>query len=173
VLSVADLPGEGLAIHTWGTDPGRSAKRPVRVGDLLVSRLRPALRKSGVCPVDGTASPEIVAWVVEPAWRGVVAGRIVDARVQDRWIALGSGTRMPRVPMAALAHTPLGVEPAAARALAPILAPLLERLVQGVHLAGSLRALRDRTLRDLLDGSLDPGRLPPTPPPSPPCGPTG
>ena len=137
-------------------DPGRSPKRPVRRGDVLVSRLRPALRKSAVCPVDGLASPEIVAWVPQPGWRGVLAGRVLDPDIQARWAALGTGTRMPRVPGHQLGATDIGVPVAAAQELAPTVEPLVDQILRGVELAAALRALRDRALRDRLESTADP-----------------
>lgn len=151
VLSVADLPSDGLAVHTWGRDPGRSTKRSVHAGDVLVSRLRPGLRKSGLCPVRGLASPEIVPWVTDSTWQPIVAARVIDPLLQRRWTARASGTRMPRVAVQEMADTPLGIDGRTARALTPRIRPMAERLLRSPRLAAALRDLRDHALHDRLD----------------------
>lgn len=153
-LGVADLVAGTLAVHTTRPVSGRSAKQAVRRGDLLVSRLRPALHKIALCPEDGVASPELIALDTPPELRGVLAGRLAHPRVLDHFAATATGTRMPRLPRRVVLDTRMGLEADALAGLGAELAPWADALVEDVHVARALRALRDRLLADLLDGGI-------------------
>lgn len=98
-VGVADLEPGRPQIETWGgADAARSRHVALRRGDLLFARIRPALRKVALAPVDGIVSPELLALEArDPALQGILAVVLLGTDLGERAAALATGTRMPRV----------------------------------------------------------------------------
>jgi len=152
LYGVADLPGHGLSIPTRASHGGRSRKRAVRAGDVLVSTLRPELQKAGLCPEDGFVSTEIAALDVRPAWRGAVLGAVRDPGCWASWQAAASGTSLPRFNPRDLLDARLSLIRAELDERADALRAATEGLMTDDRLGVRLRAMRDRVLPALLDG---------------------
>jgi type I restriction enzyme, S subunit len=166
-VALADLPGETpyvglehlprtrLSLDTLG-EASQVASHKVRFarGQLLFGRLRPALRKAALAPLDGVCSPDIlVLSPAEPLLGPVAALSIRSPSLFAHADRSATGTRMPRVSWSDLGRFPMPLPPPAAlRAFGGLASPLLARLLANAALARSLEQLRDALLPRFLAG---------------------
>ena len=144
-LGLADLPGNGLAIHAPPHSPGSGSLVPFARGDLLLPLLRPGSGKVGIAPFDGVASAEILALELDPLWRVAVAAWLLLPSTAAALAFRATGTRMPRVPREAALDLRLPLCEDGARRLSA-LAPLVDRALHAPDHARALHALRDTVI---------------------------
>jgi hypothetical protein len=153
---VADLPTSGFDVLPRRGEPPTSRKRRTFAGDVLVSTLRPELRKIGVCPEDGFVSTEVAVLRPAPGWRGALLATLRQPGTTARLVAAATGTRMPRVPSATLLETVVAVPPSVVATHGETLDRLADGIAAEAAFADALARTRDATLRALCSGAAVP-----------------
>lgn len=153
---IADLPTDGFDVLPRRGEPPTSRKRRVLAGDILVSTLRPELRKVGVCPEDGFVSTEVAVLRPAPGWRGAVLATLRRPETTARLVAAATGTRMPRVSAATLLDTPVAAPPGWVASHGETLDRIADGIAAEASFADALARTRDATLRALWTGAAAP-----------------
>ncbi len=156
-IGLEHMPKRCITLGDWGSagDIG-SQKSAMSKGDFLFGKLRPYFHKVGISPVDGICSTDII--VVRPAttaWGAFVLSVISSDEFVEHTNAGSSGTRMPRTNWKDMARYETVIpSEEVATAFEAILAPVRARIIEGVHEAKTLAALRDSLLPKLMSGEI-------------------
>lgn len=146
-ISVGDLEAGRLAVERWGEAKDyTSAQQWVERGDILFSRIRPALRKVALCPVDGRSTPELLAIRAhDPADCGTLAVVLSSEETVARAIAVATGTRMPRLDWGRLARIEVDW-PLPSAPLRDAMNAVMEHVLASVDLRRTAARLRDQAI---------------------------
>ena len=156
-IGLEHMPKRCITLGDWGSAGDiRSQKSAMSKGDFLFGKLRSYFHKVGISPVDGICSTDII--VVRPAnsaWGAFVLSIISSDEFVEHTNAGSSGTRMPRTNWKDMARYETVIpSEEVATAFEEILAPARARIIEGVHEAKTLAALRDSLLPKLMSGEL-------------------
>lgn len=160
-VGLEHLPRRASTLEAWGrADEVESKKTGFCAGDTLFGRLRPALHKVALAPVDGVASEDILVLRPSAPERGALLHALLSSvALVALATAAAEGTRMPRVSWSALRRLPVEVpSEAEARRFEAEVGPLYARLRANVLSLRARMSLRDSLLAPLLEGRL---RMPP------------
>ncbi|MEX3809019.1 restriction endonuclease subunit S [Paraburkholderia sp. BR13439] len=157
-IGLEHIPRKSLSLENWGTAGGlESAKFSFTRGNILFGKLRPYFHKVVIAPFDGVCSTDIL--VCKPkaqSYYGMVTMHLFSEALIDYADRLSNGAKMPRVNWKDLAAYPIVVPPIAiAEQYWITIRPLLDGIVDNVHKATTLAALRDALLPRLISGQLD------------------
>ncbi|MFT7520201.1 MAG: hypothetical protein ACI9MC_002346 [Kiritimatiellia bacterium] len=147
LIHLTDIDPHQATIHRWRRQVPRGSYTLVHPGDLLVGRLRPALNKTAVCPVQGACTPELWALRAEREWSAVVLAHCTQPSVVRSLVDSASGTRMPRARWSAISHTHTGFSADAAARLERAMRPATHHLAHSPALGKHLRQLRSHLVR--------------------------
>ncbi|TVQ92725.1 MAG: hypothetical protein EA397_06105 [Deltaproteobacteria bacterium] len=150
IYGVADLPAEGLEIDRYASERPQTGRRRVRRGDILVSLLRPKLRKVGLCPLDGWVSAEVAVVRPRPGWLGAVLGTVRSRMTQEPWIQQATGARMPRFSLRQLRATPCLLDHGARATLRHSLDTIAQSILQAGDHGRCLRRAREEAIGRLI-----------------------
>lgn len=156
-IGLEHMPKRCITLSEWGTaeDIG-SQKSAIQQGDFLFGKLRPYFHKVGISPVSGICSTDIVVVrAAKPLWAAYTLSIISSDDFVEHTNAGSSGTRMPRTNWKDMGSYETVIPPEeVAQAFENMLAPTRTRIIEGVHEAKSLAALRDSLLPKLMSGEI-------------------
>lgn len=156
-IGLEHMPRRSIALTDWAhAGKVTSGKSVFRRGQILFGKLRPYFHKVGVAPVDGVCSTDIiVAEPKKPCWSSLALGHLSSDAVVQHADRSSSGTKMPRANWRDLAAYQIAIPPEPLAALASdTVAPMIDRIVAGIHQNRALGALRDTLLPKLISGEL-------------------
>jgi len=151
------MPRGSISLSDWGAAETISSNKFIfRQGEILFGKLRPYFRKVGVAPIDGVCSTDI--FVLRPRRREY--GEFVlmwasDQRFIDHCNAVSNGARMPRVNWKDMGSYPfVAPQDSILEKYHQIIRPMVEQIIQNIHLSRTLHELRDALLPKLLSGEI-------------------
>ncbi|MFK7930620.1 MAG: hypothetical protein AB8H79_20710 [Myxococcota bacterium] len=150
LIDVSCLRSAELSIGRWSARPPMGPHRRVREGDVLISRLRPALKKAAICPTEAVTTPELVPFRFAPMWRTAAMASLTQGHLWHRLVGAASGSQMPRVRLEHLQSIPIGLSAGRAQALHRQLGPVVEHLVRAPRYGRALHALRTQLAEPIL-----------------------
>lgn len=157
-IGLEHMPRRSIALAEWAhAGKVTSGKSQFRHGQILFGKLRPYFHKVGIAPVDGVCSTDIiVAEPKQPCWAALALGHLSSLAVVQHADRSSSGTKMPRTNWRDLAAFRIAIPPEPLAILASnTVAPMVDRIVTGIHQNRTLAALRDALLPKLLSGELE------------------
>jgi len=156
-IALEHMPRQSITLGEWAVADGvASAKYRFRRGDLLFGKLRPYFHKTGVAPLDGVCSTDIL--VIRPKshdWFGFLLGYISSSELVDYVSARAYGTKMPRTNWEDIANYPVILpDSRAASAFALVANPLVGRIRSNIFESRTLATIRDTLLPKLMSSEI-------------------
>ena len=156
-IGLEHMPRRNIALSQWQIDAEiASNKYRFKQGEILFGKLNPHFHKTGVAPIDGICSTDIlVIQPIDAEWFGVVLSLVFSDNFVAYTNAHARGTTLPRtnwkdmssyktvLPKVEIAHK-----------YTEFIQPIVKRIIENIHESYTLSQTRDTLLPKLLSGEI-------------------
>ena len=156
-IGLGHMPRRSIVLTEWDSSAKiTSNKYEFKKGEFLFGKLRPYFHKVGIAPVSGICSTDLLVVIPKDIANTAFVLMMISS---DEFISYtdrtSTGTRMPRTSWSTMGRYVSCLPPASvAQAFQDLAEPILNKIVNNIHLNRCLAALRDELLPNLISGKI-------------------